>query len=176
MMWLLSILLFLSPIGTLLLLGLTVGTFTARYRAISRALLKRGAAVGGIGAVLAALGFLLEPDLLLPGLGTLAVILAAFMVGFALGVAVVLAMWFVTGDDAALYFGRADDAAATDWRVWLGHPYSRVVAAIAGFGMILYGMRGVFAGEGRDAAAALVIGLVVVYWAALGRMPRWFRR
>lgn len=175
-MFLLSLLLFFSPIGTLLLLALAVGAHTARYGAMSRALLGRGAAVGGIGAVLAALGFLLEPDILLPGLGTLAVILAAFMAAFALGVGVMLAMWFVSGVDAARYFGRAGVAAGMDWRVWLGHPFTRVVTATAGFGLILHGMRGVFSGEGRGAAAALLIGVVVVYWAALGRIPRWFRR
>jgi len=52
----------------------------------------------------------------------------------------------------------------------------RAVAAFAGAGLAVYGAGGVLAGEGRGAAAALVIAAAALFYAVLGRAPTWFRR
>lgn len=76
------LLMVLAPIGSMLFATLVVGSFTSKYGDNARALLKRGSIAGAICAVLAVLVFFLNPDLLLPGAGTAAILLAAFMAGF----------------------------------------------------------------------------------------------
>ncbi|MGH7459996.1 MAG: hypothetical protein ACREMA_03080 [Longimicrobiales bacterium] len=52
----------------------------------------------------------------------------------------------------------------------------RAVVGCGGIGLLVYGLAGVRAGAGRGAAAAIVIGAVMLYWAWTGRVPSWLRR
>jgi hypothetical protein len=56
------------------------------------------------------------------------------------------------------------------------HLVLRAVAAFGGAGLAVYGAAGVRAGEGRGAAAALVIAAAALFYAATGRAPNWFGR
>jgi hypothetical protein len=78
----------LSPIGTFLFVGLAFVSLSSRYRSRSLHLLKRGAIVGALGAIGAAVVFALEADIRIPSYGTYFVILAVFLASFAIGVAV----------------------------------------------------------------------------------------
>jgi hypothetical protein len=60
-------------------------------------------------------------------------------------------------------------------RGWTEHPLVRVIAGLAGAGLALYGAIALLDGEGRGAAAAVVIGIVGVCWGFMGRQPSWFR-
>lgn len=89
---LVELVLMLSPVGTILFVGLTFALLSSRFRSRSLQLLKRGAIVGAIGAVLAAVVFALEPDIRIPSYGTYFVILAVFLASFAVGVALAFVM------------------------------------------------------------------------------------
>jgi hypothetical protein len=52
----------------------------------------------------------------------------------------------------------------------------RATGRFAGIVLVLRGAAGVLSGEGRGAAAAIMLGMVVLYWASVRRMPSWFRR
>lgn len=74
---------------------------------------------------------------------------------------------------------RAGESMVVDYspsRDWSEHPAVRVVAGCAGVGLIIYGTLGVLDGEGRGAAAAIVIGIAAGYFALAGRLPAWFRQ
>jgi hypothetical protein len=60
-------------------------------------------------------------------------------------------------------------------RNWTEHPVVRFVAGLAGVSLALYGAIALVDGEGRGAAAAVVIGIAGVYWGLMGRFPHWFR-
>jgi hypothetical protein len=61
------------------------------------------------------------------------------------------------------------------WHTWTEHPLVRAIAGLAGAGLTLYGAIAVLDGEGRAAAAAVVIGIAGLYWGFMGRLPSWFR-
>jgi hypothetical protein len=61
------------------------------------------------------------------------------------------------------------------WYDWTEHPIVRVVVGLAGVGFTLYGATALLDGEGRGAAAAVVVGGVGLHWAFMGRLPSWFR-
>lgn len=77
---------------------------------------------------------------------------------------------------ASVSIGVLDEQVTADWRTWVEHPVVRVIAGLAGLGLTLYGATAVLDGKGRGGAAAVVIGIVAVYWALVGRIPSWFRR
>jgi hypothetical protein len=90
---LLDLIFMLAPFGILLFVGLTLGSISSRMRTSSRYLLKRGVIVGTMGATVAALAFVIEPDIALPGPGNYFVILTVFLAIFAAAVAVAFAMY-----------------------------------------------------------------------------------
>jgi len=90
---LLDLIFMLAPFAILLFVGLTLGSISLRIRTSSRYLLKRGVIVGTIGAAVAALAFVIEPDIALPGPGTYFFILAVFLAIFAAAVGVAFAMY-----------------------------------------------------------------------------------
>lgn len=53
---------------------------------------------------------------------------------------------------------------------------ARVLAAAVGLLLAFRGLAGLRQGEGRAAAAALVVSGAVLYYAYTGRAPTWFRR
>lgn len=61
-------------------------------------------------------------------------------------------------------------------RQMLSHPGARAVAGLAGIWLVIAGASGVRSGQGREAAATLVLGIVALYWCFAGRIPTWFRR
>lgn len=52
----------------------------------------------------------------------------------------------------------------------------RIVAGAGGVLLLVRGIAGITAGAGRPAASAIVIGLVLGWYAAVGVIPAWFRR
>jgi hypothetical protein len=58
----------------------------------------------------------------------------------------------------------------------IGRVGARPVAVVAGLALGLYGLVGLRAGEGRPAAASVVVAVVLVWYGAVGRVPDWFRR
>lgn len=52
----------------------------------------------------------------------------------------------------------------------------RFAAAVSAIVLIPYGIAGVRRGEGRPAAASIVVGAALLWFAAAGEMPAWFRR
>ncbi|MBX5461534.1 MAG: hypothetical protein IRZ28_10660 [Steroidobacteraceae bacterium] len=52
---------------------------------------------------------------------------------------------------------------------WFEHPVVRAAVGILGILLAIRGYRGLLDGEGRGAAAAIVLGFVAVYWAFTGR-------
>lgn len=58
----------------------------------------------------------------------------------------------------------------------LSHPGVRAVAGLAGIWLVIKGASGLRSGQGREAAATLVLGVVGLYWCFAGRIPTWFRR
>jgi hypothetical protein len=71
---------------------------------------------------------------------------------------------------------RGPELASSNSHAWLGHPIVRLVGGVGGLALMLRGATGVLADEGRGAAAAIVLGVVAVYWAVVGRIPSWFLR
>jgi hypothetical protein len=64
----------------------------------------------------------------------------------------------------------------TESNAWLGHPLVRFVAGAVGLALVVRGAKGVLNGEGRGGSAAVVLGIVAVYWGVTGALPSWFRR
>lgn len=68
------------------------------------------------------------------------------------------------------------------WRSGLGERLRpspstiRSAAALGGALLALYGAGALRRGEGRGAAAAIVLGIAIVYYGVTGRAPAWFRR
>ncbi|HSJ08109.1 MAG TPA: hypothetical protein VK936_15495 [Longimicrobiales bacterium] len=84
------------------------------------------------------------------------------------------------------------------WREWRGHtagpvdvllrPASRLLgtaeastlyrafALVAGIFLAGYGIAGLRRGDGRPAAASIVIAAAILYYAATGRSPAWLRK
>lgn len=87
---LLTLLFLLAPLGTLLIIALTLGLGTERYRDRSRYLFKRAALGGAAGALLTGLVFVLRPDLALPGPGNIAMMVTVFLAVFAVTTGVLL--------------------------------------------------------------------------------------
>lgn len=56
------------------------------------------------------------------------------------------------------------------------HQIMRPTAAVTGVVLVLYGLGGIRRGEGRPAAAGLVVGGAMLWYAAVGEVPEWFRR
>jgi hypothetical protein len=54
--------------------------------------------------------------------------------------------------------------------------YLRPLAGLSGGVLGAYGIAGVARGEGRGAAAAIVIAGALIYYAVTGAIPHWFRR
>lgn len=52
----------------------------------------------------------------------------------------------------------------------------RSAAGVGGIVVLLSGLRGLSQNPDRGAAAALVVGAVLLWYAAAGRIPAWFRR
>lgn len=52
----------------------------------------------------------------------------------------------------------------------------RPLAAVGGVALAYHGVTGLPRGEGRGAAAAIVISVVLFHYAATGRIPGWARR
>lgn len=100
---------------------------------------------------------------------------------------------FITGP-----LGLVAGFAIGAWREWRGHtagpvdvllrPAARVLrsgeasilyrafALVAGVFVAGYGIAGVRRGEGRPAAASIVIATAILYYAATGRSPAWLRK
>jgi hypothetical protein len=55
-------------------------------------------------------------------------------------------------------------------------PVLQWLAVIAGSALALYGLAGIRRGEGRGAAAALVLGVALGWYGVVGRIPAWFRQ
>jgi hypothetical protein len=64
------------------------------------------------------------------------------------------------------------------WDLWPVDPslVARPVSALLGVVLAFYGVGGLGRGEGRGAAATSVLAVAVLYYAATGRSPAWFRR
>ena len=56
------------------------------------------------------------------------------------------------------------------------HPLARVIAALAALELLVQGVAGLRQGAGRGAAAAIVIAIVLGWFAATARYPEWARR
>lgn len=67
-------------------------------------------------------------------------------------------------------------ATQTHNAAWISNPVVRALVGIVGFILVINGIAGLRHGDGRGAAAALVLGVAALYWTALGRLPAWFRR
>jgi hypothetical protein len=52
----------------------------------------------------------------------------------------------------------------------------RGAAGLGGAVILIGGLRGLPAGVGRTAAASVVVGFALLWYAAVGRIPAWFRR
>ncbi|HJS46906.1 MAG TPA: hypothetical protein VJ773_02850 [Gemmatimonadales bacterium] len=91
---------------------------------------------------------------------------------------------FITGP-----LGLVAGAGYGAWREWRGagsgergavtaalRPLLRPVAGFAAGVLLLNGMSGVAAGQGRGAAAALVLAGVLGWWAWTGRWPGWWKK
>jgi ABC-type Mn2+/Zn2+ transport system permease subunit len=61
-------------------------------------------------------------------------------------------------------------------RADLAHPVARTLAGLGGLVLVLQGLTGLGDGQGRGAAAAVVLGVVAAFWAVAGRVPSWFHR
>jgi hypothetical protein len=57
-----------------------------------------------------------------------------------------------------------------------GHEILRAGAGAGGCVLLLDGLRGLPNGGGRAAAAGIVVGGVLLWYAVAGRVPAWFRR
>lgn len=53
---------------------------------------------------------------------------------------------------------------------------ARPLAAVGGVVLAFYGIAALGRGEGRPAAAAVVVSVALLWYAAVGRIPAWFRR
>lgn len=61
-------------------------------------------------------------------------------------------------------------------RSWLERPGVRIVTGLAGLALLIYGIVALLDGQGRGAAAAMVIGVAVIHTGIAGKFPDWFRR
>ncbi|WP_374013209.1 hypothetical protein [Pseudoxanthomonas koreensis] len=57
-----------------------------------------------------------------------------------------------------------------------GSAWARLAALLGGAGLCLYGAATLTSDSSRGPAAAIVLGVVCIFWALTGRMPWWFRR
>jgi hypothetical protein len=125
-----------------------------------------------IGGVCFAAGFF-GPMVLAPGanqgplLGILITGPLGVVLGFATGVVREL-LGYRAGPLAVL---RRIGLPAVDW-----HAAGRLAAAFAGLVAFFRGVAGMRTGEGRPAAAAIIVGLALLSYAASGNVPAWFRR
>lgn len=53
---------------------------------------------------------------------------------------------------------------------------ARGAAGVGGVVILMHGLRGLPAGAGRAAAASVVVGFALLWYAAVGRIPAWFYR
>ena len=58
----------------------------------------------------------------------------------------------------------------------LRHPLARVIAALIALILLVQGVTGLRQGVGRGAAAAVIIAVIMGYFAATARFPDWARR
>ena len=55
-------------------------------------------------------------------------------------------------------------------------PIFRIVAAVGGASLMIYGLLTVRTESGRGPASSIVIGAAICYWAVARKTPEWFRR
>lgn len=122
-----------------------------------------------VGGISFAIGFF-GPMILAPGAnqGPLLGILITGPLGVVLG--------FVVGVGREA-LGFRDGPVATFARFGVtGSDVLRMAAVTVGLILVVYGLGGVRRGEGRAAAAALVVGVAAMWYGVAGRLPEWFRR
>jgi hypothetical protein len=56
------------------------------------------------------------------------------------------------------------------------HPLARVAAALVALVLLAHGQAGLTQGAGREAAAAIVVAIVLGWFAATSKYPEWARR
>jgi hypothetical protein len=59
---------------------------------------------------------------------------------------------------------------------WYRYPAVRIIAGVGGVFLLGYGVMNLTGSQTRGAASAMVIGVVIIFWAILGRVPEWFNR
>ncbi|HKP28606.1 MAG TPA: hypothetical protein VJU15_04360 [Gemmatimonadales bacterium] len=62
------------------------------------------------------------------------------------------------------------------WESLIAHPLARVIAGLIALILLVRGIEGLRAGAGRGAAAAIVIAVILGFFAGTGRVPDWARR
>jgi hypothetical protein len=125
-----------------------------------------------IGGVCFAAGFF-GPMIFAPGAnqGPLLGILITGPLGVVLGLATGVVRELLGCRAGPLAVLRRIGVPATDW-----HAAGRFAAAFTGIVLVFRGIAGLRAGEGRPAAAAIVVAVAILSYATYGRIPAWFRR
>jgi hypothetical protein len=67
-------------------------------------------------------------------------------------------------------------ASPLDLMAGFGDQGLRLAATAGGAILAFYGLSGLRRGEGRPAAASIVVGVVLLWYGMAGRFPAWFRR
>jgi hypothetical protein len=149
-----------SALGLLVLANMTSAGFTPRYSRNSRLLLLYGTRWGLAGVLFTALIFQVIPDISSPGFRNLLVLATGFTAFCVVGCAyTALRISFssgLIGRDAAIS-PSADTLVGTSGLL-------RLLAVVAGVGIILHGMSGVIGGEGQLTPVAIVAGVLIVCW------------